>query len=483
MSKGGVSKHCSINGYLRKVHPELADLLSELCISRILIPRRGSSGVTFLRPDKGLFAEIKKLAHGGKEMEAVKALQSLVLLDFFPQASDFEDKKDDIPTYLRKKLPVSAVTSTKVTLKNVLDKDFKAREDRGEIAVYIISKKLVPTDTEDSKMSHAGKKPKSVKGGAAFKKNRRELFEQVLKAKVEMQRKAVQGTGEPCSDPALEMLVTLGRLIKRDSGEESQEYLAFCSQLGKDTLTTLAILLRPYASKLSGLYISDKVLADLQGLTSGNIASLAMIFAYRVNPMEDYEKMQKDWVALATKRNCLAKLNESRATAGDEAARPTIFSSAERAHKDAQSEDCLGVRQRVLADSRLAIAESELRIMAGLRKDSEPYSSHEDLLELYSSSCKLDSPQITQQQLAKCQITLLYSFGFMLVSSNALVFTPGLECRGQVSDIVRGVQDIDIESGFYGCYKRCAAYYAASRGDLEELFEREGDRFKKESQD
>ena len=161
MTKSHVSRYCSILNYIKNSDEDLYDIITDLCIARWFTPRR-KNGITFLFPDSALVKKIKKIVGEDEPEKVIPLFKALILDDYLPEPSDFENKKSDIPTRDRKKLPIKNVSGDKIILSNGAtlspDKSFKPRSDRMNMAVYKLSGNLVPTDTEKADYSNLKKK-------------------------------------------------------------------------------------------------------------------------------------------------------------------------------------------------------------------------------------------------------------------------------------------------------------------------------------
>lgn len=460
MSKSNVKKHCSVLNYIRHNDKDLYELVQDLCIGRIFTPRRGSPGLTFLHPDKQLLEQIKKMAAGDNPEEAVEALQSLVLLDYLPANSDFDDKKSDIPTFLRKKLPVASVTGAKVTLANggelVLDKGFSPRKDRANMAVYTLSKALVPTDTEAATFANAKKKNNSkVKGGAEFKANKRELFEQVL----------ADYCDEKCQDrdPAMEVLVTLCQHLSTQG--KTAELKAVCSQLSWDTLASLAVVLQPYREQ--GAYLSAE---DLRGLSSaastGGVAALAKVYAYVVDPKAEYQKFMDMGYDAAV----CAKVTHVRDDVSDRVAKLNVVRELASGYQSLASSDTFSSwcpkRAAVLSDKKLALAESELRVFSALLHDNSTgcVDKHE-ALSWFRDRCNLNQPYMVADKdaMQPSNISFYFSTAYLIARSDGFVYVPGMS-GSDLSQIAYEDQKIKLDSEMEHDSRR--TYTQSASGEL-----------------
>ena len=413
MSKG-VSKQCSILNYVRHNDEQLYELIQDLCLGKIFMPRRGSPGITFLRPDKALLKEIQEMAAGDQPEDAIEALQSLVLLDNLSSIKDFDEKKSDIPTYLRKKLQVVSADGKKVVLKNgaeiVPDKDFQARSDRGNISVYMISKALVPTDGPDADFSNAKIKPK--KGGAELGGSRAQLFERVL-----------HNFCESKQDPAMELLAALHGWAAKNKPAVADAIASKCSY---DTLASLAIVLQPYKSSPTHLSNEDlsSFISEMYGQSgeSGLFQTLP-VYSLRKDVSEYYDKLagaeHKDAVRLRTESEDLArgmgKLNAVKKL---------------NAYYD----------QKFPGTKSLAFAEAELRVMSAmLLENSDGRYDYQELSALYRA-CNLDAPYVCADKdlVANANIGFYYSTVYLIARSDALNYVPNL--NGSKSDAISNDQ-------------------------------------------
>lgn len=422
-----VKKHCSILNYLKHADPDLHELIQELCIGKMLVPRRGAPGLAFLRPDKELLKKISDMANSDDDPEpAIIALQSCVILDHMPTVRDFDDKKNDIPTYRRKKLPVSGVDGKKITLKNgaeiVLDTKFQARKDRQNISVYVLSKALVPTDTDDADFSNA--KPKNnraVKGGAELAKTREGLFEQVLKEHRE--EKTMENR-----NPAMEMLLGLCTFLKLK--EKKDELCAVTSQLSWDTLASLAIVLRPYATAKQDLYVSDDSIAEMSKSTMSN--SAFSFYSLSRNPVDDYQSLMdscEDNVMVDKLKNIQTNgaRNMTRFTGGKTLSNMVgelgnLFQSLKR--RESYS-DC----------GLIAIAEAELRVASALLHDCKKNNNfvleHDTAEQVYCKRFTLNEPYADCinpkiQKAHKPSVAEYFSQANLIARSDAIAYLPKL---------------------------------------------------------
>lgn len=422
MSKSGVQKHCSVLNYVRHADPDLYELIQDLCIGRIFVPKRGSPGITFLRPDKALLKEIQKMATGENPEEAVEALQSLVLLDNISSIKKFDDKKSDIPTYLRQKLPVMSADGKTVKLTNnaeiQIDKDFMSRGDRANISVYIISKALVPAKTEPADFSNA-KVEKEKKGGADFGSSRSAMFEAVLKA---MDNKT--------AEPAMDMLVELHCFLNKKGNSDLANLVA--SQCSYDAIASLACVLQPYkdSDKDDKYYISNDIVNEFRTHLYGESKDETFykeqpdMFSLRDNLAADYDKLVCSSCSGASvvtdlveklsgavgKFNIVKKIKEALGNQALSAALP-------------------GKRANTTVLERFA--EAELRVMSAILFDNDNNPDYEALVGLFKK-CNLDKPHMldTESLVNNSNVGFYYSTVYLIARSDLFCYLPGVAQGG-----------------------------------------------------
>ncbi len=419
MSKG-VSKQCSILNYLRRVDEDLHELLQDLCIGKMLVPRRGSPGITFLRPDKALLKEIQHMAAGDDPENAIAALQSLVLLDNLPTIKDFQDKKSDIPTYLRKKLQVGSVDGKKVVLSNgaeiVPDNDFKARNDRDNISVYIISKALIPLDGAPADFSNAKKNEK--KGGASLCNNRKELFERVLQLFCGSNR-----------DPAMELLVAMHGWAKAqpDANHNAKVLQAAIeNKASYDTLATLAIILQPY--NVSGSpYMPDEVYAEFKSAMYAADSSFEAYVCFSRNKSADDYYRALSTGGSEVQNSVLAAVQ----SASEKLAEKMGKLNAVRLLVEFYETDGASLQSQLglPAVSKLQLyAESELRVLSATVLDNSNGRYDFDELSILYRNCKLDRPYICDDKdlVQSANLGFYYSTVYLIARSDVLFYVPSV---------------------------------------------------------
>jgi hypothetical protein len=419
-----VTKHCSILNYIRHADSDLYELIQDLCIGRMLVPRRNTPGLTFLRPDKALLSKIQSMASGDNPEEAVRVLQSMVLLDNLPTPGDFDDKKDDIPTFLRKKLGVVSVDGKKVNLKNggecVVDKDFAARNDRGTISVYVLSKELIPTDGEESQFANAKKATRKVKGGAEYQQNKRALFESILKRHC---NKEFMDAG----NPAMEVLTSLCDYLKTEG--KTEEYNSVVTHLSNDTLGSLAIVLQAYRPSDDNMtYVKQDVFSTWAARSNNTSAGYSSIFYYQDDVLDKYHSHMEAGKTLCA--GLESNFKKVQLMTASTSAKVNIVGKLAGAYQDIARglAGVNAVRGAVLSNRKLALAESELRVFSALLHDeARDCIDWNEASKLYSDKCNLIQPYIVadKDQIAMSNMRFYYSSTYLIARSCALCYWPG----------------------------------------------------------
>lgn len=422
MSKG-VRKQCSILNYLRHHDEDMYELVQDLCLGKMFMPKRGMPGITFLRPDRPLFLEIQKKASSDEPEKAIEMLQSLILLDNISDISEFESRKKNIPTYLHKKLPVKEVKGNKVILANdaeiTKDSEFESRDDRNNISVYILSKALVDlSNGEDADLSQlTTRKPK--KGGADLNKlnDRKVLFENVLRVFCKSP-----------TDPAMELIVTLYDHFKNNNGPMA-DFIK--SQTSYDSLASLAIILQPYKSTHT---ISDDVLKTaLSSIMTSSMPQFKTdtnIFSFNPKVKDAYDALCND----QTYSTNAKRIQTFMKTQSDKMAKLNAISILKNILDSNTTKTSIQLRDNTSLKERMA--EAELRIMSAIVQENSDCNNddYDELLQLFKN-CTLDSPYMCNADLmSSSNVGFYYSTAYLMVRSDALVYMPGYD--GSTTDCI-----------------------------------------------
>ncbi len=415
MSKN-VKKHCSVLNYLKEKDPKLFEAIESNCLNGIFHVRYGSSGLTFLRPNPELSAELQKKLSSNDGIEGDEAMKALVLLDYLPSLKDFDDRKNDIPNFHRKKLQVASYKDGKILLANgaevTLDPDFDHRENFN-IAVYLINKKLAPVGTDPATFENT-KKPvkRGVKGGADYGSDKRALFEKVLKACASCGGKR---------DPALETLVSL---LLWSKTKNTNIHRTVSSLLSHDTLATLAIVLQPYRNTSDECtYIPDAQFQVWKSVMGDNPSEL---FGYLPNPVAYYSKcMEEAAQEFAGAMQVIQKLQKDHLAGVSKISIATNLDTFYKALKaDDKIQQLPDIRRKVLANRVLTLAEAELRTHSAVLR-SHPALNFDDLRNLFTS-CNLNRSVICESKLtANANIAYFYSVMHTVAKSQACFYLPG----------------------------------------------------------
>lgn len=157
-----LKKFCKITRYIEQIDGELSQMISDLCLERLFVPR-GVNGITFLYPKEESYRkEIIAAAYGSNPEKAIQMLESLIVLDHLPRPGDFVLKKDDIPNALRQRIEVASadVSSVKLTCGATLTPDpgFAPISTRENMAVYQIKGPQIPLNGPKATMKYASKR-------------------------------------------------------------------------------------------------------------------------------------------------------------------------------------------------------------------------------------------------------------------------------------------------------------------------------------
>lgn len=402
MSKS-VNKHCSILNYLEDKDPTLYKIIKHLCMGGMFKVRKHSSGLTFLRPDSNLVDKLKKLAYGDNPEEAVQVIQSMILLDNLESLDDFANNKDDISTFLRKKLPVASANSKSVMLTNGaeirVDDDFDSRNDKN-ISVHLLSKEFVPTDTEPASGSNNKPKVKKMMGGADYNGGRAKLFINVLIEHARCEKR----------NPSLEVLVNLMQYLENS---RSSLLSGVMSQLSGDTIASLAIVLQPFRS--AHTYIDD---ATYNAWAASSTRKETSLYYYGSAPLAYYARKMQE--AAVGKKEAMKKLKEDQEALVGDASKPTIVKGIMGLYAN------LTNYSYPHNNAVLAFAEAELRVFSTLLQQNFTYFDAAELLDLFQNKCTLESPYICQdrQLVMGANVGFYYSTVYLLARSDALVYIP-----------------------------------------------------------
>lgn len=164
-----VKKFCRLAKFLEQSDKDLYQAFDDLCLLGLFRVR--GRGLTFLYPaDKAYRKKIIDHAYSNNPEKAVEMVKCLVLLDFLPNSSDFNSKKDDIPNSHHKKLEVESADAKEVKLKSghklVVDKTYIPLRSGEPIAVYqLTGKGELPTTGTSSSMKYNNESSGNKRGG------------------------------------------------------------------------------------------------------------------------------------------------------------------------------------------------------------------------------------------------------------------------------------------------------------------------------
>ena len=157
-----LKKFCKITRYIEQIDGELSQVISDLCLERIFIPR-GANGITFLYPaDKAYRKDIVASAYSNNPEKAIQIIESLIISDYLPRPGDFVLKKDDIPNLLHQRIEVTSADAASVKLKCGAtlhpDSGFAPISTRENMAVYHIKGAQIPLNGPKATMKYMAKR-------------------------------------------------------------------------------------------------------------------------------------------------------------------------------------------------------------------------------------------------------------------------------------------------------------------------------------
>jgi hypothetical protein len=407
--------------YIKKTNRDLYDIIEDLCIGKIFIPRKTSPGITFLRPGKEVTAKLKEMANEERNDELVESIQSLVLLDDIATIREFYDKKSDIPTYLRKKLAIASVESTKVILTNgaeiTTDKEFKTTDDQPNLNVFMLNKGLVPLDTDDATFEHIKNKANRSKK-STFSVQRAELFERVLS----------DFCKKNSGDAAMEILVSLHAWALKTENEKLAKVVE--SKCSYDTLTTLAIIIQPYKKGQSD-YITDSELnCFIEEVYGSNVSKFkkSQHYSFKQDISKYYDNMVMD--SKNTYIDLYRQIRKWSNSITKKISKATAVSVLTDFYNNyaVKISDKLG--QKTHPD--VLYSEAELRVLSATAIENSDYDFEKTVLLRLYKSCTLDSPYMSADKkiMANSNVTFYYSTAFLIVRSDALYYVPN-DCKGE----------------------------------------------------
>lgn len=241
-----LKRYCSINKFLEKKNPKFYELVHEVCIPRLFSPGRGP-GITLLMPDAALLKKIEAKVYGDSPSEAVDLLKALVIKDYLPTPADFMKKRDDIPNALRQKIVVSSADAKTIKLASggvlVKNKNFVPLKTRENMAVYDLTKSLIPTDGKASEGKYIRKGDQKKTGGATINRtaNAKKVFLNVCSA------------GWP--ELALTRVVSYIEHVRHNTSKDSPDVLALEALCDCNPLSSYLVIFQPYRGKKT--WISD----------------------------------------------------------------------------------------------------------------------------------------------------------------------------------------------------------------------------------
>ena len=112
------NNNISLSQWLKHYDKRLYNAIEEACALNLLRQERGSNGITMLYPiNKTLRNKIITLLEYN-DLEGLKIIQSMIIVDYLPTTYTWHDKKDDIPNKLGQLIEVASIDTRKIMLAN-----------------------------------------------------------------------------------------------------------------------------------------------------------------------------------------------------------------------------------------------------------------------------------------------------------------------------------------------------------------------------
>lgn len=420
-----------IQSYLHSKDDTLYAIMGDLGLLKILNCSDDKKGVTFLLPSEDLLKDLKKFDDDKK----TDVLKSLIILDCYKNLDQLltlndNNKYYDVEMLNGNKLQIDKRLNDTV----IIESDNK--EGKAKIKVNDEFMELIKNDNNcnfmifnleggfpksDMLVDKSNIKPKkSIKGGADLRNiNRQKLFENVLRACCENKQSNM--------DPAMELLCTLLDVMSKLNNNDVQALNLIKSQLSYDTLTSLAIILRPYSVNNKEMYISDNVLKELESLT--NLTHINLYYFKKdlrtvyENHMNEFSKHVENYNNNIRNKQKILYTNVVKVNIVKDLIN---FYNNLKTDSSLVNDDFLNKR---LMNTNIMIAEGELRIFSALLNEQNHYNKDiMELTHLYKNKCRLDNPYICDNQslITPSNIAFYYSTVYLLTRSDALFYLPGL---------------------------------------------------------
>ena len=141
------SKSPKLLDYIERVDSDLYNIISDLCLENIFIPKIGTPGLTFLLPiDKKFRSQLFELCNSNNLEDAdtaVKMISALLITDLLKTPADFMEKRDDIPNTLGQRLEIEGIKGLSILIKPGLeikiDDRFKDNSKINKLAVWTLN--------------------------------------------------------------------------------------------------------------------------------------------------------------------------------------------------------------------------------------------------------------------------------------------------------------------------------------------------------
>lgn len=214
-------RSCHITQYIKKLNPELNEILDAACIGGFLRPQRGHVGLTFIYPTKATITKWQGMVDNDKLEEVTKEFRSHIAQYYIPTVASWEEFKSDIPNNLEQKMPVKIIKGVVHIGKAKISKDekfiqFSPLDRPPNLSVWRIDSGDIEYDDSLEKSKSPFVKTRvdeKVQGGSHLGKRARSTKDFVAHV-IEEYISSVYCTDDKVINPMFEYLVSLLRFVK-----------------------------------------------------------------------------------------------------------------------------------------------------------------------------------------------------------------------------------------------------------------------------
>lgn len=407
---------CSLSVYVKQVSEDFYDLLFKTCTLGLLRPNRRVTGITLLRPDKKLLEKLVNLAVKDPG-EAIKAIRSLVILDYLPNLKHFKTTSN-LPNALYKKTLVVKADTNKVTIDAggkktcvvTVDKNFNVKFDeknnthRQPFIVYVASGDHPCTTTDDTKLNKK-LEPGEVKGGAEYAQSNNTLIKQVVYA-----------MKDNSCNPAMEVLCAILNTLK---DTDNDKYLAVASLCSNNPLASLVVVLR---SKI----LDNDDLKQVADNYNNSDEALKKIFYYKPDLFDNYNQHRQK-AAEAFEHITTAVLEEQR-NHMDNVNKHNALQCITAILKQVKGKFNNEYRDNMTCSQMVAIAELFISLTLLYTNDSEFLKDCDTLLRFINKFDLVKPVYLTDNMIKSMSIENMYSL-VLMVAYGPIAYVPGRNDR------------------------------------------------------